>query len=302
MPLVQHYDEVDYNNVVLPAGMISPMRNHVFGPQLKSVSTPLIRQIATTSTKPSWESPSPQTHAQLVADLQLYIIAVENPMLNPGALWQCTILYYARGILVRKAGEAEWCLPLCTLGGVAAIGWPVTPMDLGASGTMFMLKSDVSPEDLRWLFITDLKCWHAWDFEWVGKHRLAACGKETSPGAYCLCDGAHDTLWKAAARKCFYHIPKTPLIQFAMFMGVDVTSSFSIFQVLVALINAALPGISNEDLSDIMALRSQVRGPLDELMQTPEAIELLDASDQKAATEMHKDLEEEEGHKQDFLN
>ena len=64
-------------------------------------------------------------------------------------------------------------------------------------------------------------------------------------------------MWAAAARKCFDKFGEVAITEFIKYLGVDIPGGCGFFEKLKILVSHCLPGISEEELLEILHLRVQ---------------------------------------------
>lgn len=227
-----------------------------------------------------------------MADLDLYIHAVRaNRWDQAKDAWLCIILGCDKSLLVASRGEEQFFFPTAMVGGVSCVGWPAERVVCG-NETYFRPQENCALSDLKWLHVWDLEEWEAVSLVWVGPlHVCATSGRPSTMGPLGLPDRERRGLWQVAAQKGFWQLGKTPMVQLAKHMGVQVSVGCSLFEVVRACVEHALPGLSAEEMAMILRGRTAKSFVYEEFLKGEDAIDLLEQGEQKPAKDVVEDTE-----------
>lgn len=285
-----HYRDLGYASQEIPRGASSNVSASLFMSKKKDASLPELASIVSTQPTPKWYSPSPLSSLSQVADLEMYRESFRaNQWSGPGSAWLSILLWGDQSTLVARKGEEQLFFLVTTLGGVAGIGWPAESFKIG-SDTYYRPKDSIEMAELKWLHVWGLEDWEGVGLLWVGPMHLRARHKQRWPvGPIAMAESDRQGLWQLSASKCFGNLSKTPMMQLARHMQVDIMPTNSLFEVVKACVMNAFPDMGAEALAAILAKRTSRSFVYEEFLKTEDAADLLEQSEQKAA----KDVVEE---------
>lgn len=154
------------------------------------------------SASTSWYSPTPQMFIGHVADMSLWRHLVRRNELQLGEKSWLSVLLKGVRMCVRHSSHDRWYLAIASYSGVAAVGWPMQEIRIGAH-TFYGLAAQLSWSDTPFLHIVNLSEWRAFSFEWAGPLHVKLMTKENqgSTRLFAVPDGAPGALLKICARK-----------------------------------------------------------------------------------------------------
>jgi hypothetical protein len=257
-----------------------------------------IKTVCTTSSSPTWYSPSPENSVKNVADLAL----LEHVRMNRcwdkigDAWWSILLRGRACTFLVRRIGSRDWYFPLGDVCEVAGCGWPAS---LSVVGARSWATPDCNQllEDMRvhWLHILDPTVWEAVGVTWhsplgqaafAASHRGEGGQAEKMPVTIaCVLGEQIETLLKFAARHAFFALPLTAIKK----IGQHILATFddgesSLYEVLETVVSKALPGLTPQELVDIMSTRlGQEEVDTAPLAEFDDVWAVMDTSDRRIA-------------------
>ena len=214
------------------------------------------RDIATTSSKPSWHSPSAASSAKRVADMALCEHLDERDDWDSlsDAWW--VLLLRGTDILIRRVGEAQWHFALGDVCEVAGLGWPAEMKTLGMQQWAIPCGAGTS---LDWVFVTRPSDFEAIEYKWRSPYSQAVIANSLGvpPFSHCVaCQlrGEAAPLLTLAARCAFWKLPLSAVQAIATRLGVALNGATKLYGVLEALVVHIL-GIEGAELLEIMARR-----------------------------------------------
>lgn len=298
---VHSFNELEHESQEVPRGAAGSLSRNVFHARTKDCSMPDARRIVGQSASTPWYSPSPLMSLATIADLEVYREARKTGRwADVSHAWLSILLWCDRGLLVCRTGDPNMYLPTASLGGIAGMGWPVDRVDV-AGHTYYRPKVDVEAEDLKFLHVWDLSEWSAMSVQWVGPvHLLAAHGVAKRCGPLGRPDGPMQSLWELAARKGFWNLPKTPLVQLSRYMEVPIVPTMTLFEVVKACVMHALPGLPTDQLADILRRRTTKNTVYEEFLRDEDAVDLLEQSEQRQAKKIVTDVAKTEDETADY--
>lgn len=258
LPEVHRFEEIPYEHQPIGRGLKDLNIQALFHPKVKD-ATVGVRSIEGKSATAGWHSLSPTNYFGHVADLGLFRFCASNDKLHLGDKSWLAILLGCPNLIVKKRGSRAY-LAFASYSGIAGWGWPLVAEEC-RKRTIYRLDSTATPEDIAMLYIVDLEEWQATTFDWAGKLRMKVeFGWEHAPLTI-VPRYSFEGLLQAVARQCFFSLPKTPLLQLAKYLQLEVDAGMNDVQILERLIMHSLPKLKPNDLVEILRQRTASAEP-----------------------------------------
>ena len=183
-----HYREPCLD-VPLPQKSLRLPKSH-FVPQ-KGLLSMKFGDVASTSAKTSWYSPSPANWGQRDSDLELLRVAKQKGFAVLDTSWLGSVIV-GHKLLIRKLGEQQWWFPRLHHPDSSVLALPARTGVLPQSSMRWWGPDVVSIKAYAYLCVSDLHEWEAVHYEWrcPAWQRARCQAMSGEPGAL-LCFSSH---------------------------------------------------------------------------------------------------------------
>ena len=253
---------------------------------------PVLLDHSSLTAKATWPTFNAQSVRTFYAQQALMRFCFEHACFwQAGHAWKCQLL--PAGVVFWHKGQEKYFLSLGDIGMVALLVWPLaisarTAAANGGETLWFSLEQVPENSQMPWVVVLDLDIAEVFPTAVASPARMradlglsdgAACPqvalKQTGPGT---------TAVKHAALHAFWTLPKGLLKKLCMDMQPRVTSEGELPDIVLALLLALFPSMSEEEVAQILRQRSEMEvDMLEELLPDEVAEELLASSDVKEA-------------------
>lgn len=244
----------NWESEIVPRGLFNDKVHPAFFGSKVAEASMSFAPIVSSSPKPSWHSPAPKGEIQFAADLALCRKCQRSDMWHRAPkVWLGCLLPDGNFMVRRKRSSGcpgPWFISLGDAGVSGKIGWPVKTITFN-NVTHFIPDPDAGPKDLIWIFIMDLGEWEAAELDWLSPLGLASSFRrrvELREGMLARMVGAPDSLLKCAAKRAFFRLPRTALLQVAREAHCSVESSLPLFEILFTMVKEVLDAGDDEVL------------------------------------------------------
>eukprot|EP00971_Amphidinium_carterae_P307001 6101050-Amphidinium_carterae.2 len=293
---VHHFENMPFTGEIVPRGAASHGISGLFHPSPDSVPKDM-KQIVSSKSKADWHSPSPMLALNCVEDLALLKWCRQHDCMDRACKSWLSILAVPLKVIVThpdlEGGKPH--LAGKTWAGACTLGLPLREV-VHASKTFYVLDAVTSHV---WMPIVTLEGWRTQRFAWRSPLHIKLASGSCIEGVGAVMEpiGEPRSLLHTCAEEAFYSIPRQGLGQLATEFGVCVPAGSDFAQLLLALCKHALGELSNELQLALVRKRLPHYSDLQSmLMESDDAVDLLDEADAKKLkekTETLKDGEQE---------
>lgn len=199
-------------------------------------------------------------------------------------------------MLVRRDGSDEYFFPMSSDGAQLdtnfAIGWPAEQI-LAGDMQLWAPRLDISARDLQPFIADSLDGWVALRVRWLAP--TAHVGSSGRAMLACVALGEPEPLLKCAARRAFHGLGKQALCGLGGKLGAEVRWDMKVFDLVLKLVEFALPSLSDQELMAILALRCPMESAWSHWLQSEDADALMVDQKNDDGKEALKEIAEKEG-------
>lgn len=289
---IHRFKEIPYMEEPLVFGMKDLDMDRLFRPSRKD-ATMDFRPVCSTTATPAWYSPAPLSYFGHVADLSLYDFVSQSRCFASASMsWLSVLLTGAQSMCVRRKGARNrWYFVFANHSGVAAVGWPADAQQVKGQ-TLLTVAANVRESEVLFLHIVNLDDWEAVMYHWRGPLEVERRFGLKDVAIVAEPERSSERLLACCARQAFFRLPKTPLLQLAKHLAVDMSVDWTLFRVLEALVRHALPSISEAAVMEILRLRALPTEPLCDFLDNIDVAELGSAEDEREFRNIRRNEEE----------
>ena len=226
-----------------------------------------LKDIVGTKPKTDWATFTHISGSIQYADMALWHHCEQHGSWDQASLaWLNTLV--VPGTLLSRKGQNSYAWALGHVRGTATLVWPAVATEIG--GKRFFTLASARDTKADWIVCVEPDDWEALEVHWCSPMHIMAlqrapwAGPAASAlsggllrGAWAMARGGPVSLWAAAARKCFDKFGEVAITEFIKYLGVDIPGGCGFFEKLKILVSHCLPGISEEELLEILHLRVQ---------------------------------------------
>jgi len=293
------------------SGRSEKLPDDLFLPQFRKADEDL-REVASRVQHTEWPSTSSTLFPEIFMDLLAMRFVREAldsqwPLLEN--MWK-TCVMNIEGIVVRIAAEDTMYLPLGTVGCSGALAMKLSEERLqhrdDPNDVIEVFTPQATLEEVTTLHVHSIGEWIGQTVEWRSPHFVymdrGAVFAEPPPmqpddyiGIVLVATHAAELLLAACARRAFGNLELSILRKFCMFLEISLRdTSGCLYGVLEKMIKHFLPDLSEEEVLAILMLRLAPAIPVyAEIMEIPEAADLVDQEALEATTAAAEQIETE---------
>lgn len=296
---LHRYSEVPFSQETLTMNSKYLNMDALFVPRLRNTSMNF-RPIVSQKQGAQWYSPSPLNYFGHVADLSMYRHVCEYDCADKAAQSWLTILACGQNMCIRdRARGGKFYSVFASYSGVAAVGWPAVRVD-GRGGPIYKIADEGDEADVAYLHILDLAEWEAFAFSWAGPLQVSKQFGVEGLAVAAIPDHPPESLFQICARKAFFKLPKTPLVQVAKVVNVALGPDDSLLKILEKLIRKVHPKMKDVEILEVLRLRAVQPCGLNDLLDELDVAELGNPDEEKQIKSVAKDMKDAELHLSDF--
>lgn len=184
--------------------------------------------------------------------------------------WQSALV--GQGLVLRACnGQAsQWLL---SLGAVNSLAVLAVPLDSFSAGSKLLVslpdlqaKQHMGEQYIKWLDVFDLACWEAAVLKWhspasallAGLRPEAAAASSSTGSAFVAEILNITTVPVCMSRRAWHGVSKSQLLQYMSALGVKLPADASTYSIVMSACSHFLPGISEQELLEILANRTSL--------------------------------------------